>query len=250
MKKFIFIFALLLLIPFYSILSQDMIDVVHLKNGDILKGLIIENVPNDYVRIELPGGSLYTVHYTDILELTKEKKPIEGKSDNQETLQIDNDTEEPAKDFKTVETRGEKSPLLAFGLSFLIPGLGQYYNGDYVKGAIQTGLYVTGWVLYFTLGWESVSDYSASWDPYWEQYDYYYYYYDQETAWLYVGLGIAAASAIWSMIDAPISASNINDRIQRSRYGHLFEINQGENVLGIDFGVTRKGLGTSITYHF
>ena len=75
MKRFIFIFTILLIIPFYSALSQNMIDVIHLKNGDILKGLIIENVPNDYVKIELSAGSVFTVKYTDIAKFTKEKAP-------------------------------------------------------------------------------------------------------------------------------------------------------------------------------
>ena len=39
------------------------IDVLHLKNGDIIKGSIIENKINDYIKIELQGGSIITYKY-------------------------------------------------------------------------------------------------------------------------------------------------------------------------------------------
>jgi hypothetical protein len=44
----------------------------------------------------------------------------------------------------TLESRdGEKSPGLAAGLSLLIPGLGQLYNGEMLKA----GLFLVGWIL-------------------------------------------------------------------------------------------------------
>jgi hypothetical protein len=52
--------------------SQTTIDVVQLKNGDIIKGIITENVFNDYIRIELAGGSILTFQYSEILNITKE----------------------------------------------------------------------------------------------------------------------------------------------------------------------------------
>ena len=41
-----------------SLFAQTYIDVVLLKNGDVIKGKIIENVINDHIRIELQGGSI------------------------------------------------------------------------------------------------------------------------------------------------------------------------------------------------
>jgi hypothetical protein len=48
-------------------------DVIYLKNGDIAKGIIIENVPNDYVKLETKNGSVITFKYADIKKFTKEK---------------------------------------------------------------------------------------------------------------------------------------------------------------------------------
>ena len=64
------ILALIFLLSFLH--SQSTIDVVHLKNGDVIKGIITENVFNDYIRIELAGGSILTFQYIEIISITKE----------------------------------------------------------------------------------------------------------------------------------------------------------------------------------
>jgi hypothetical protein len=55
-------------------LGQEKVDVVYLKNGDIRKGTIIENVPNEYVKVETGDGSIFTIKYADIQKMTKEAK--------------------------------------------------------------------------------------------------------------------------------------------------------------------------------
>ena len=72
MKKIIPI-SFLIFLSFISSIAQERIDVIYLKNGDILKGEIIENAHNDYIRIELQGGSIFTVKYIDILNIKREK---------------------------------------------------------------------------------------------------------------------------------------------------------------------------------
>jgi hypothetical protein len=56
--------------------GQEKIDVVYLKNGDIRKGTIIENIPNEYIRIETYDGSIFTVKYADIQKMVKEIKSV------------------------------------------------------------------------------------------------------------------------------------------------------------------------------
>ena len=68
-KKLIILFVLC-----SSIYAQAYIDVVKLKNGDVIKGKIIENVINDHIRIELQGGSILTYQYDQIESLEVEKK--------------------------------------------------------------------------------------------------------------------------------------------------------------------------------
>jgi hypothetical protein len=57
--------------------SQEKIDVVYLKNGDVRKGVIVENVPNDYIKIETADGSVFTIKYADIEKMVKEEKPVQ-----------------------------------------------------------------------------------------------------------------------------------------------------------------------------
>ena len=48
---------------------MEYIDVVFLKNGSIIKGLIIENVPNSSIKLETKDGSIFVLRYTDILKV-------------------------------------------------------------------------------------------------------------------------------------------------------------------------------------
>lgn len=221
-KKILFFITLLILVTSSTFAQQMMQDVVYLKDGSIIRGTIIEQIPNTSIKIQTNDRSVFVYKMENILKMTKEQY----------------------KGIYSGDIRGKKSPGVAFALSFLFPGLGQYYNGDVTKGVIQEVLYVGGWTLFFTLGWE---EYKESY--YYGNYDYYYDYYERETAWFWIGLGLASASSIWSMIDAPISANNINERMGQ-RYGHMLEFNQGKNVIGFDLGASQKGLGAKLAYHF
>lgn len=44
-----------------------------------------------------------------------------------------------------------KNPALALIASFLIPGLGQFVNGEAGKGSMMLALYVVSWLLAFVL---------------------------------------------------------------------------------------------------
>lgn len=153
---------------------------------------------------------------------------------------------------RPIVLKDEKSPGLALGLSALLPGCGQYYNGDYVKGAVQTGIFATGIILALTLGTESSYSSNAYTD-----YGYYgtYTYYRPETeewtsAWMYVGIGVAAGAWIWSVIDAPISAGSLNDQPARASYGHMIESNNPACVVGVDVSALHRGAGVNLVVHF
>lgn len=82
-----------------------------------------------------------------------------------------------------------KSGALSFLLSLLIPGGGQYYNGQYLKGALMTGISL-GAFAGAVAAWDDDFDASNS----------------VSQSLLLVGLG----GGLWSMIDAPISSAKIN----------------------------------------
>ena len=91
--------------------SQQIEDVVYLKNGSIIRGIIIEQVPGESIKIQTREGNLFVYQMEQIDRIMKESM------------------------VKRVE---RKSPGLALGLSLgggiLIDGIGQWYNGDIGKG--------------------------------------------------------------------------------------------------------------------
>jgi hypothetical protein len=56
--------------------QDDREDVVYLKNGNIYRGLIIEQVPGVSIKVETVGGNVFNVAISDIVKTTKEKKVV------------------------------------------------------------------------------------------------------------------------------------------------------------------------------
>ena len=66
----------------------------------------------------------------------------------------------------------------------------------------------------------------------------------------YIGLGLALVTSVWSIVDARISAKNINKKAE-DEYGHLIKFGDDRVTLGIDPAVIQhNGLGTLLTVHF
>ncbi len=72
MKKSV-LFFLMVVVPFV-VLSQQHIykDVVELKNGSVIKGIIIEQIPNQQIKIQTADGSLFVFQIDEIAKLRKE----------------------------------------------------------------------------------------------------------------------------------------------------------------------------------
>lgn len=54
--------------------AQQLEDVVHLTNGSIYRGVIIEQVPNESLKIQIMGGSIIAVTMKEVVKLTKESQ--------------------------------------------------------------------------------------------------------------------------------------------------------------------------------
>jgi len=85
----------------------------------------------------------------------------------------------------------KKSVFLAFIMSVFIPTSGQFYNGQYAKGALGLAVMASGVIIY-AMG-NDEDDKAELGDP---------------------GLVLVAGTWLWSIIDAPISAQKINDEIE------------------------------------
>lgn len=153
--------------------QEELQDVVYLKNGSIIRGVIIEQVPGQSIKIRTADGSLFVYQMSEVEKITKEA-PV---------------TSEAPK-----PTKSRKEPVLACVLSFLLPGLGQFYNGEAAKGAIMLGAGLCGMALMMS----SISD--ELWTS------------RQSNEKGTLGLMIFVGAWVWSIVDAPISASKINQK--------------------------------------
>lgn len=184
-------------------------------------------MPNEYVKIELTGGSVFTVKYAEILKFTKEKqvKPEQQQSTGQLNTQQMMEYE-----------RDKKSSGTAVLLSLVLTSAGHAYAGNWPRGLIFTAARVGGVVLALTAGYESKS-YSSGY--YYYSYDYYL---EEITAWFYIGLGVTLVAAIWEAIDAGAEANRYNE--------DLYNKMKSGMPLGFDIVPIKDGAKLQLKYHF
>ncbi len=51
-------------------------DIVYLKNGSVIRGVIIEQVPSKSLKIETADKSIFVYQMDEIEKITKEEKPV------------------------------------------------------------------------------------------------------------------------------------------------------------------------------
>ena len=71
MKK-LFLSLVLVLSSLVMFAQNNMHEVVYLKNGSVIKGVILEQVPNESVKIQTSDGSIFVYPMADVERITKE----------------------------------------------------------------------------------------------------------------------------------------------------------------------------------
>ena len=94
--------------------QSEMRDVIYLKNGGVVKGIIIEQIPNESVKLQTSDGSTFVYKMEEVEKLSKELNDNQIK---QKKLQVP-----------------RKSPVGATLLSALLPGVGELYATNAQKG--------------------------------------------------------------------------------------------------------------------
>jgi hypothetical protein len=94
-------------ISFYSFSQSDWIESIHLKSGNIVKGVIVENIPGKSVKIKTSDGSLFFFTLDEIEKITKTENTVTSKA----TV---TDSYVPPKRFKYTKTGLSKE--IRFGL--------------------------------------------------------------------------------------------------------------------------------------
>lgn len=58
----------------FSVFAQEWQDVLYLKNGSVIRGVLIEQIPNESVKIQTADGNVFVYQFGDVEKLAKEQK--------------------------------------------------------------------------------------------------------------------------------------------------------------------------------
>ena len=173
-KRIIFLIIFFVSTTALTFAQEKYQHAVYLKNGGIIRGKIIEQIPAESLKIETVGKNVFVFQIDEIENIIVEA--IVTDPDKVYNINYTKKTTYPKR----------KEPAIAFLCSAIIPGLGQFYNDDIKKGA---------WffVSYSITAGIGTSILIESGDP---------------SLFLFAGVIIY----FWAALDAPISANRINQR--------------------------------------
>ncbi len=165
-----------------SLFAQD---IIVLHSGDEIEAVVQEVSKSEvwYKKYSFQDGPVYSLPVSDIfmIKYPNGEKDMFTKQKPVSSLWV-----------------AKKEPGLALLCSLLLPGGGQYYNGQYRKGATMTMVYAASMIIAFA-SMEETRDYYGNFE------------YDMSEASA-VFVTAAFGAYLWSVIDAPISANAINRR--------------------------------------
>ena len=79
MKRTNFSFVVLMLILLLDVsgsVAQEYEDVVYLKNGGVRRGLILEQIPGESIKLKTSYGEIFVIEMSDISKIVKEEKKL------------------------------------------------------------------------------------------------------------------------------------------------------------------------------
>lgn len=80
MRKLLFLFIVLFVTTVASAQQSKLIDVVYLKNGSILRGIIVEQIPNELIKLQTSDGNLFVYQTSEVEKIIKEAPTNESEN--------------------------------------------------------------------------------------------------------------------------------------------------------------------------
>lgn len=194
-KRILVVF--LICVFMHTILLAEYVDIIHLKNGKKVKGIIIEQVLNKTVKIKTLENKIRIYNFAVVEKISKKKmKRITSDEISPETMMIYN--------------QRKKSAGCAFAWSFFIlPGAGHWYCGEVENGFVFFFLDVALIAGMYTLG---ISSTTESYESLWGSRETY------TTTELneayYVFLGLLAISRLVEYVDCFYAAKRTNKKLR------------------------------------
>jgi TM2 domain-containing membrane protein YozV len=159
----------------------------------------VEDTEVKYKRISNESGPILTLFKSEIYMINYGSGKVMIFNDKPEaifSLEQSNSEELDAE-----KSYRHKSPAAAFWLSFLYPGIGQFYNGQAGKGIVMSVLSTASLVGIFTTYTSAIDSYDKSGN------------FKNANGELFIISSAAMFGTwLWSIIDAPVSAKAINRR--------------------------------------
>lgn len=116
----------------------DYQDVVYLKNGSIIRGIVIEQIPLQSLKIEAVGGSVFVFSFDEIEKITKEQKNLpepEAKPERKENVTNVTPNTGLKKGYRGIVEMG---PALPLGITMTI--INGYQFNPHLSLGLGTGL--------------------------------------------------------------------------------------------------------------
>jgi hypothetical protein len=133
MKK---VLLFLLIIFSFNVFAQSSLEeVVYLKNGSIIRGTIIEQIPNEKIKIQTSEGNVFVYKYDEIEKITKEPQHLVSPNATNNTTVSDEIKSHKAKGIALTVTGGT---LFSIGFPIMILGLRGSAGGAFISGTILT----------------------------------------------------------------------------------------------------------------
>lgn len=210
MKKLISFLVFAIILAFANNLTAQTTpkDVVYLKNGSIIKGVITEINPNVNLKMKTNDGNIFVFEMKDVEKIIKEES-----ADN-----INNPTLNTPYLIKTTSTL-YREPAVSTLCSFLIPGIGQFYNGQSDKAMVHMIWYFASYgIMYYSFSQMYTEDYYGDRVLV-----------DGAEKWAFVGL-IATFSGITSWICSMVDANRSSKAINRQLGLASFQLGKQTNL--------------------
>lgn len=177
LRNFVFAAVCLLVFAVGVSAQQFQEDVVYLKDGSVIRGVIVYQVSDEPLKIRIQGGSVLVIDRADVLNIVKEV-PMQS----------------------PMVLKPEKDPAVAFMLSFLIIGTGQIYTEEYGQAFLHWLIAGACISLVYTGLEDNVRVLGVDFDP------------DDDDDAIIGGLLLGLTNWGISMISAPIAAQEMNKK--------------------------------------
>lgn len=120
-------------------------DVVYLKNGSIIHGTIIEQIPNQSIKVKTKDGSVFVYNMTEVEKMTKEELANSYSENIGYSMQGNQLSQVAIPSYKMIKGMynpkmyvsrpGDPyNPIVSGVCSWIIPGLGQMLSGETGRG--------------------------------------------------------------------------------------------------------------------